>query len=108
MFYIEDIRISKTKLPDKITRKINQETIPAFCNILKNTSWANVLSEKTPKLAFDTFFDIFNSARDVAFPEIKVKQKPMKISHSPWMTKGLRVSQKRKEKLFAKKVKKTI
>ena len=57
-------------------------------------------------MAFDTFFDIFNSARDVAFPEIKVKQKPMKISHSPWMTKGLRVSQKRKEKLFAKKVKK--
>ena len=52
------------------------------------------------------FFEVFNSARDVAFPEVIVKQKPIKTSHSPWMTMGLRVSQKRKEKLFSKKIKK--
>ena len=105
VFYFESIKQSRPKLPDKITRKINQETIPSFCNILKSTKWATVLNEKTPKLAFDIFFDIFNSARDVAFPEIKVKQKPLQISHSPWMTLGLKTSQKRKEKLFAKKIK---
>ena len=31
------------------------------------------------------------------------KQKSVKFKHNPWMSKGLRVSQKRKEKLFAKK-----
>ena len=39
-------------------------------------------------------------------PEIFVKQKPQRLIHSPWMSKGLMVSQQRKEKLFAKKVKK--
>ena len=91
-------------LPDKVTRKINQDTIPAFCNILKSTKWTNVTNEENPKLAFNNFFDIFNSARDVAFPEVKVKQKAVQFSHSPWMSKGLMISQKRKEKLFAKKV----
>ena len=52
------------------------------------------------------FFEVFNSARDVAFPEVIVKQKHIKTSHSPWMTLGLRVSQKRKEKLFSKNIKK--
>ena len=50
-----------------------------------------------------TFFNVINNARDEAFPEIKVKQKPQKFCHSPWITKGLMVSQKRKEKLFSKK-----
>ena len=104
VFYIEDNKHKKTLLPDKITRKINQDTIPAFCNILKSTKWTNVTNEENPKLAFNNFFDIFNSARDVAFPEVKVKQKAVKFSHSPWMSKGLMISQKRKEKLFAKKV----
>ena len=56
VFYIEDFKQSRNKLPDKITRKINQQTIPAFCELLKTTSWTNVLNEKTPKFAFDTFF----------------------------------------------------
>ena len=41
----------------------------------------------------------------MAFPEIVAKPKSNKFSHSPWMTLGLRVSRKRKEKLFAKKIK---
>ena len=105
VFYIESTKQNKNKLSDKITRKINHETIPSFCKILKSTKWTNVLNEKVPKQAFEIFFDIFNSARDVAFPEITVKQKPIKFAHSPWMTKGLKISQKRKEKLFAKKLK---
>ena len=74
VFFIEDIKQNRNKLPDKVTRKINQETIPAFCKLFITTSWANVLNEKTPKLAFDTFFDLFSSARYVAFPEVIVKQ----------------------------------
>ena len=50
-------------------------------------------------------FEIFYSARDIAFPEEKVKQKPVRFKHNPWMSSGLKVSQKRKEKLFSKKVK---
>ena len=56
VFYIEDNKHKKTLLPDKITRKINQDTIPAFCNILKSTKWTNVTNEENPKLAFNNFF----------------------------------------------------
>ena len=106
VFYIEDIKQPKSIIPDKITRKINSETIPAFCKMLKSTQWTNVTSEPKPELAFQNFFEIFNSIRDVSFPEISIKQKPESFLHCPWMTKGLIISQKQKEKLFSKKVRK--
>ena len=106
VFYIENIKQAKPVLPDKITRNINPETISTFCTILKSTKWTTVIGENKPELAFDNFFDIFNLARDLSFPEIIVKQKLKKFKHSPWMSQGLLVSQLRKEKLFAKKVKK--
>ena len=46
-----------------------------------------------------------DSLRDIAFPEISIKQKPVKFRHNPWITKGLKISQKRKEILFSKKLK---
>ena len=91
-------------IPEKMTRKIKSETIPAFCKMLKSTQWTNVTSEPKPELAFQNFFEIFNSIRDVSFPEISIKQKPESFLHCPWTTKGLIISQK--EKLFSKKVRK--
>ena len=105
VFYIEDLKQPKHRLPDKITRNINSNTIPPFCKFLKSTNWGSDINECSPKLAFDNFVELINSARDVAFPEIKVKQKVQNFTHCPWMSKGLIVSQKRKEKLFTKKVK---
>ena len=105
VFFFEDKKQTKHKNLERITRNINKHTISSFCKILKTTKWTNVINAETPKLAFDSFFETFNSARDMAFPEIVAKPKSNKFSYSPWMTPGLRVSQKRKEKLFAKKIK---
>ena len=105
VFYIEEGKQKKFEMPEKITRKINAKTIPSFCNILKSTKWYSITSETNPAIAFTKFFDIFNSARDMAFPVIKVKPKPFKFKHSPWMTPGLKISQKTKELLFSKKLK---
>ena len=93
VFYIEECKQPKNPIPNKLTRRINQCRIPVFCNILKSTKWINVTNETNPKLAFDHFFNVINNARDEAFPEIKVKQKPQKFSHSPWITKGFGNSQ---------------
>ena len=105
VFFFECTKQIKLNLSEKVKRNINKQTVSSFCTLLKSTKWTTVINEKVPKLAFNNFFEILNSARDLAFPEIKVKQKPVKFFHSPWMTQGLRVSQKRKEKLFAKKIK---
>ena len=105
VFYFEEGKHQKFDLPDRITRKINFKNIPSFCKLLKSTSWSNVINEQNPKVAFQNFFEIFYSARDFSFPEVRIKSKPSNLRHNPWMSQGLRKSQKRKEKLFAKKVK---
>jgi hypothetical protein len=105
VIYFEEGKQQKFILPDKSTKKINPNTIPAFCNLLKSASWKNVTNETDPNTAFNNFFETINSARDIAFPEIKVKSKPTKFRHNPWMSNGLKISKKRKEKLFAKKLK---
>ena len=104
VFYTENGQPEKIKLPDKLTRNINSKTIPAFCKLLKSTSWKNFVSENNPNHAFENFFEIINSARDISFPEIKVNQKIKELKSNLWMTTGLKVSQKRKSKLYAKKM----
>ena len=103
--YFEEGKQQKIQLPDNITRKIDSNTILSFCNLLKSTSWSNVLREPDPKNAFTNFFEKINSARDLAFPEIRVKSKLIKFKHNPWMSQGLKISKKQKDRLFAKKVK---
>ena len=105
VFHFEEGKHRKHDLPDRITRKIDSKSIPGFCKLLKSTSWSNVLNQQNPKVAFDNFFEIYYSARDISFPEVKVKHKSKKFKHNPWMSQGLIKSQKREEKLFAKKVK---
>ena len=63
------------------------------------------MNEPDPKNAFSNFFQKIDSARDLAFPEIRVKQKSIKFKHNPWMSKGMKISKKRKDALFARKVK---
>ena len=67
-------------------------------------SWKNIITEKNPKTAFDSFFVKISVAFDASFPLINVKPKSIRFSHSPWMSAGLFISHKKKEKLFAKKL----
>ena len=61
--------------------------------------------KEDPKSSFDCFFQIIKDAGDVAFPEIEVKPKTFNSFRSPWMSKGLFISSKTKNKLFSKKIK---
>ena len=72
VFYFEEGKKRKVDLPENITRHINSKTIPGFCKLLKSTSWSNVLNQQNPKIAFANFFELFDSARDLSFPKVKV------------------------------------
>ena len=63
VFYFEEGKQQKLDLPDRITRKINSKTIPGFCKLLK--SWSDFLNQQNPKVAFENFFEIYYSARDI-------------------------------------------
>ena len=103
VFCIEETIQCNVDLPEQTIRKINQKTIPSFCNLLKSISWTNVITEKNPQKSFENFFEKIGAAVDLSFPEIKFQPKPRKFKHSPWMSAGLIISSKHKEKLFAKK-----
>ena len=51
------------------------------------------------------FLQILKDAANVAFPEIEVKQKDFNLFQNPWMSKGLLISSKTKQKILSKKTK---
>ena len=104
-FYFDKCKTQKHNLTPFKTRKINENTIPGFITLLKQTSWSNVMLESNPENAFKLFFSKIEAARDLAFPEILVKPKVNQITHNSWMTTGLLISCKSKAKLFNKKFK---
>ena len=105
-FFIRNFKIEKKLNEKKKVRKINSETIHGFKALLKDYSWQTVIDTNSPKLAFTNFFSIFNDALDLAFPEVQVSTNKNKVPLNPWMTKGLLISRKRKERLLSKKISK--
>ena len=105
IFYIDQTSSPRPRPKPFKTRKINQETQSNFNNLLKNTSFVNISNQTDPERAFSDFFNICNSATEVSFPEITVFPKQSRLCHSPWMSTGLLISSKTKQKLFSKKTK---
>ena len=54
-----------------------------------------------PSETYKQFFHVFNSIYDIYFPKIFVRLKAKHIQ-SPWITKGIAKSSKRKQKLYKK------
>ena len=107
VFYISNYKFKKSPPKYIKMRKINEQTIPSFKTLLSASEWTqNILDENRPKQAFDNFFKIIDSSLDLAFPETKVKVSNNFIPINPWMSNGLLVSRKTKEKLASKKIRK--
>ena len=92
----------KTKL---MKRDFTEENIHTFEFLLKNIDWNRFLPLDSPNLAYDYFLKIFSYLYDIAFPnkEIEIKTKDL---GTPWITKGLQKSSKRKQHLYEKFLKK--
>ena len=69
--------------------------------MLENINWDQFLPSNAPIEAYNTYLKIFSDLYDIAFPkkEIKIKSKYL---NTPWFTKGLRKSSKRKQRLNEK------
>ena len=85
----------------KYKRSYNEENIKAFNQRLLSVNWDEVKNCDDPNEAYKQFFNIFNSIYDLYFPKIFVRLKAKHIQ-SPWTTKGIAKSSKRKQKLYEK------
>ena len=82
-------------------RDINESSISYFRNLLIEMYWEPVLGISDTNRAYELFLKLFSKQYDQAFPvkEIKIKTKSLK---SPWITKGLLKSSKKKQQLYEK------
>ena len=93
----------KTKIS---SRTINDVSVENFKNILSSTDWNDVSGKTITNEPYDQFIKKFSLIYDDCFP-IKVKEIKTKSLLSPWVTKGIKKSSKRKQtirKIFEKEV----
>ena len=85
-------------------RYINDETMNNFKNKLNEINWENIKNIECPESAYNLFLQQFSAAYENAFPKVKIKIK-IKNLLSPWISKGILKSSKKKQKLYDKYLK---
>ena len=87
------------------TRTINEALVESLKKNLSLTDWNDVLGKTITDESYYQFIKTFNLIYDGCFP-IKVKEIKTKNLPSPSVTKGIKMSSKRKQKLYEKFLKK--
>ena len=85
-------------------RVINNNAIELFKQELYKTSWDDVINNKNPNDAYNYFSHKLIVLYDKYFPKqnIRIHKKDLQ---NPWITRGIRKSSKRKQKLYVKVLK---
>ena len=81
---------------------ISDQLINKFKRKLRNIDSNNIKTLQNANDAYSEFLEIFLSLYNECYPKIKVKLKPPR-QFNPWITKGIRKSPNKKQKLFLKK-----
>ena len=82
-------------------RTINDKSVKRFREIISVSNWELVTENNSTEHSFNAFQENFSRGYDTAFPKKEIVLKP-KTLNSPWMTKSLIKSSKRKQKLYEK------
>ena len=104
------IMVSKPIKPGKRQttsyRQTKPENLAQLQALLHAEDWDQLLSNKSQQQMYDTFEETFKTAFDLTCP-IQSRNKHRNVDREhPWMTRGLMVSRKKKEKLRLAAVKK--
>ena len=82
-------------------RSYRKKNIDKFKNTLHNRDWDDIQKTEDPNKAYKYFLDIFTGIYDNSFQKREVKVK-FKSDQSPWITKGIAKSSKKKQRLYEK------
>ena len=106
IFNVRQDRICRGTPNTMKLRKISEDTKEGFKGILESANWESVTNENRSVRSYDLFFEKFDGAFDMAFPIIELKPNVNTFPLNPWMTRGLLISRKHKEKLSTLKIRK--
>ena len=87
-----------------IKRDINEDSMKYFKAIFNSIDWDLLTQTLSTNDSYNIFLERFIKIYDQAFPERKIEIKQKNLS-SPWISKGLRKSSKRKQRLYEKLLK---
>ena len=82
-------------------RSYCEKNIDKFKNTLHNRNWDDIQKIADPNKAYKYFLDIFTDIYDNSITKLEVKIK-FKNDQSPWITKGIAKSSKKKQRLYEK------
>ena len=87
-----------------LQKNINKDTLDSFLLSVKNTSWESTFDANDPCESSMRFHNNLKIAIDKSFPFVKIRNKVVNDTKSPWMTNGIfkSISKKNKLKNFAK------
>ena len=107
IFFVADynIHIKETKERFIFRCELPNISVEIFKYKLHTGSWDSITNSSDRNKAYDNFIEFFSSLYDECFPKKKIKLKPQKYNNS-WITKGIKKSFKRKQKLYEKFLKK--
>ena len=82
-------------------RTINEKKIEAFLQNLYQCDWDTIKTDQDANEAYNNFISTFCTIYDTFFPINKMKIKTKDLE-SPWITKGIKKSSKKKQLLYSK------
>jgi hypothetical protein len=78
-------------------RKVNNDTIMEFQLLLKSETWESVYKDNDTNNKFNSFLYTFLNIFEASFP---ITYKSIRKINNDWMTKGIKISCKRKRSLY--------
>ena len=84
-----------------LQRDIGKSNVQKFKELMNTVDWNSVTQTLNPNDSYSIFIEKFIKIYDQAFPlqKIKIKRKSL---DSPWITKGIRKSSRKKQHLYEK------
>ena len=102
VFLITESELNKTSENEFVfKRKISDVKLREFKEALAYIDWNSVLNYNDPNSAYNEFLKIVMKHYDTFFPIKRIQIKTKNFS-SPWITRGIVKSSKRKQKLYEK------
>ena len=96
-----NVHIKETKERLIFRRNLSDISVEKFEDKLRTVSRDSITNSSDTNKAYDNIIETFSSLYDEYFPKKKIKLRPQKYSN-PWVTKGIKKSSKRKQKLYEK------
>ena len=105
-FCVLSDRIKNRSNQIKTVRSFSQQNVDYFNELLLQSDYTGILSSLCVDDCYDKFLEMYQTAYETAFPIKTIRIKSKYTRKEPWISQGLLVSSRHKNKLLHKKLKK--